>query len=189
MLLSAQISGDGLKRFYRLSEQLGDGTARRIYSRAINDTGKVAATATGRALADQSGLSKRVGAKAMRSQDRATPSSLAFAINTQGGQIRVKYFRPKETAAGVSAAPHNNRQVFVGTFMRAGWWPKRVTKPGWNGQVFYLQGKKFQVAKTDVFIPKEVLEGNTADTFDQSKERLDVRVAHYLKRLEGGALS
>lgn len=189
MLISARITGDGIKRFHQLSNQLGDETAKRIYSRALNDTGKVAATATGRALSDQSGLSKRVGAKAMKSQDRATPADLSFAINTKGGQIRVKFFKPKETSAGVSAAPHNHRQVFVGTFMRAGWWPKRVKKANWNGQVFYRAGSKFKVAKTDVFIPKEVLVDHTAQTFDQSKDRLDVRVSHYLRRLEGGALS
>ncbi|WFS02786.1 hypothetical protein [Rhizobium tumorigenes] len=187
--INVQFEGDGIKRFTALSRQLGDGTAARIYSRAINDTGKVAATATGRALAKQTGLSGRTGAKAVKKQDRASASNLTFAINLTGGQIRVKYFKPRETASGVSAAPRNNRQVFVGSFMRAGFWPDRVDKPGWNRQIFYLSGKKFSVAKTDVYIPVEAVTGDTAQTFDQSKDKLDTRVTHYLKRLERGALS
>ena len=187
--INIQFQGDGIKRFTALSRQLGDGTAAKIYSRAINDTGKVAATATGRALATQTGLPMRTGAKSVKSQDRASASSLSFTINMRGGQIRVRYFKPRETASGVSAAPRNNRQIFVGTFMRAGFWPKRVDKPQWNRQVFYLVGKKFAVAKTDVYIPNEAVIGDTAQTFDQSKDKLDARVTHYLKRLEGGALS
>jgi len=189
MSISVQFSGDGIARFNALAQKLGDGTASKIYSRAINDTGKVAATATGRALADQTGLAKRTGAKAVKNQTRSSPATLSFEINMQGGQIRVRYFRPRETEGGVSAAPRNHRQVFVGSFMRAGFWPKRVDKPNWNRQVFYRVGKKFKVAKTDVIIPTEAVTGNTADTFDQSKDRLDTRVTHYLKRLEGGALS
>lgn len=185
----ATITGDGMRRFVQLSHDLGDGKARKVYSRAINDTGKVAATATGRALADQTNLSKRVGAKAVRKQVRSTPGTLLFEIKAKGGQIRVKHFKPRETARGVTAAPRNNRQLFVGTFMRAGWWPKRIAKANWNGQVFYRVGDKFRVAKTDVWIPKEIVTGDTADTFDQSKHRLDVRVTHYLKRLGQGALS
>ena len=188
-MLSIQFTGDGIRRFRQLSQELGDGTATKVYSRAINDTGKVAATATGRALAAQTGLPARTGARAVKKQTRSTPATLAFEIHAQGGQIRVKYFKPRETQAGVTAAPRNNRQLFVGTFMTAGWWPNRVKKPNWNGQVFYRVGEKFSVAKTDVYIPKEAVIGETARTFDQSKDKLDVRVTHYLKRIAGGALS
>ena len=60
-MLVVSIAGDGVRRFTQLARELGDGRARSVYSRAINDTGAKAATATGRALADQSGLAKRVG--------------------------------------------------------------------------------------------------------------------------------
>lgn len=188
-MLTVKFTGDGIRRFHQLANELGAAKARTVYSRAINDTGAKAATATGRALAKQTGLPARTGAKAVKKRVRANPGNLQFRINTQGGQIRVKYFKPRETAGGVSAAPRNNRQVFVGTFMRAGWWPTRVNKPGWNGQVFYRVGKKFAVAKTDVYIPTEATTGETAETFDRGKNALDVRVTHYLKRLAGGALS
>lgn len=188
-MIVAKFTGDGIQRFTKLSEELGSYKARQIYAKAINDEGAKAATATGKALVEQTNLPKRVGRKAMKKRVRANPTSLKFDIETKGGQIRVKYFKPRETRAGVTAAPRNNRQLFIGTFMRAGWWPNRVVKPNWNRQVFYRVGKKFKVAKTDVWIPKEVVIGQTAETFNQSKHGLDVRVSHYLRRLAGGALS
>lgn len=188
-MLTVQITGDGIKRFRQLSHELGDGKARNIYSRAINDTGAKSATATGRALSDQSGVNKKVGRKAVAKRTRSTPATLAFDIHVKGGEIRLKYFKPRETRRGVSAAPRNARQVFGGTFLKAGWWPKRVTKSNWNGQVFRMVGDKFQVAKSDVVLPTEATAGQTADTFDKGKNALDVRVSHYLRRLAGGALS
>lgn len=207
-MLLVNITGDGVRRFNQLSRQLGDGTARKVYSRAINDTAAKATTATGRALADQAGLPRRTGAKALKNRDRSTPATLAYVIHVKGGDIRLKYFKPRETDAGVSAAPRNQRTVFVGTFMRAGWWPDRVSKDGWNGQVFYRTGirkftkkypkgntkfprgmDQFALAKSGVFIPIEATTGQTAQTFDRGKSALDVRVTNYLKRLSGGALS
>jgi hypothetical protein len=189
MALVIQFTGDGINRFRQLAKELGDSTAANIYSKAINDTGKVAATATGRALAGQSGVPMRTGAKAVKKQTRSTPATLSFEIHVQGGPIRLKYFKARETRKGVSAAPRNQRRVFPGTFLKAGWWPKRVVKDNWNGQVFERAGAKFAVVKSDVVLPTEAVTGNTAQTFDQSKNRLDVRVTHYLKRLGGGALS
>lgn len=205
-MLMIQVTGDGLRRFQQLSQQLGDGTARKVYSRAINDTGNKAATATGRALADQAGLRRRVGAAALKDRDRSTPASLSYVIKVQGGDIRLKFFSPRETRRGVSAAPRGQRQVFAGTFQRAGWWPNRVDKPGWNRQVFERTGARkftdkypegntkfpkgmdqFRLKRSGVFLPVEATTGNTAATFDKGKNALDVRVSHYLKRLAGGA--
>lgn len=188
-MLVVQFTGDGIRRFNQLCSELGESKARSIYARAINDTGAKSATATGRALATQSGVKPRVGAKAVKKRDRASAGSLEFRIHVKGGDIRMKYFSPRETRRGVSAAPRNQRQIFGGTFMKAGWWPKRVVKGNWNGQVFRRAGEKFQVVKSGVFLPDEAVIGNTAATFDKSKNELDVRVTHYLKRLAGGALS
>ncbi|MBY3434834.1 hypothetical protein [Rhizobium laguerreae] len=188
-MLTVTITGDGLRRFIQLSNELGSGKAHNLYSKAINDTGAKAATATGRALSDQSGVSKKVGRKAVARRTRSTPATLAYEIHVKGGDIALKYFKARETRNGVSAAPRNQRQVFAGTFLKAGWWPKRVTKSNWNGHVFRRAGDKFQVAKSDVVLPTEATSGQTADTFDRGKNALDVRVSHYLRRLAGGALS
>ncbi len=205
-MLLIQITGDGLRRFHKLSRQLGDGTARKVYSRAINDTGAKSATATGRALADQAGLPKRTGAKALKKRDRSTPETLSYAIHVKGGDIKLKYFKPRETSKGVSAAPRGQRQIFAGKFLRAGWWPYRVNKDNWHGQVLYRTGirkftdkypkgntvfpkgmDQFEVARSGVYLPVEAETGKTAATFDRGKNALDLRVTHYLKRMAAGA--
>jgi hypothetical protein len=62
-MLVVSITGDGLQRFTQLSSELGSAKAKGIYNRAINDTGAKAATATGRALSDQSGVSAHAMAR------------------------------------------------------------------------------------------------------------------------------
>jgi hypothetical protein len=207
-MLVVRIAGDGARRFERLSQQLGDGKARNVYSRAINDEGAKAATYTGRALAKQTGLKARVTREALKKRDRASPSSLMFTIKVQGGNIRVKYFNPRENDAGVSATPWNKRVTYAGAFMRAGFWPQRVDKGNWNGQVFYRTGVRkftkqypkgnakfphgmdqFKVARSGVYIPIEATQGRTAEVFNKSGQALEIRVTHYLKRLSQGALS
>lgn len=186
-MIHVTVSGDGMRRFTKLANDLGSTKARAIYSRAINDAGAGAATATGLALAKQANLPVRVGRKAVKKRTRSRPATLAFEVHLKGGAIQARYFKPRETARGVTAAPRGKRQLFVGTFMRAGFWPKRVGKGNWDGRVFYKNGNLFEDAKTDVYIPTEVMTGDTARTFEESNVRLDARVTHYLKRMGEGA--
>src|SRR3954452_12132544 len=141
-MLTITITGNGIPRLEEAARALGsEAKARTAYSRAINHSAKVAAAATGRALSDQTGLPKRTGKKALNLKvGRSTPGTLAYTIHMRGGDISLKYFKPRETRAGVSAAPWNSRRVYPHTFMRAGWWPKRVTKPNWNRQVLIRGG-------------------------------------------------
>lgn len=193
MTLRLTIEGDGIKRFQRLSKVLGDKATRRVYSRALNDTGNKRATATGRALADQAGVKKTAGKRAMRDRRRSRPATLEYSIHIRGGAIRYKYFKgTRETKKGVSATPRGQRQLLTRHFINAGWAPTRVHKASWNGHVMTITSNNksgVDVARSDVFLPEEAVQGETADTFDQGKEHLDQRVTHYLKRIAGGALS
>lgn len=65
-MITITVVGDGLKRFDQAVKSLGEGKARTAYSRAINHTGAKAATATGRAIPGQTGLSATVGRKAVK---------------------------------------------------------------------------------------------------------------------------
>lgn len=165
----------------------------------------------GRALSDQTGLPKRTGKKAYRQGgERATPANLTYIVNGRGGNISLRYFKPRETRKGVSAAPMNNRQIFAGTFMRAGWWPKRVVKPGWNRQVFerigdghsYTQwfdagrtrfrlrsGTKFDKVKSGVFIPIQMVQGLAGEAWRQGARRLQPRIEHEVRAMTKGAVS
>lgn len=160
---------------------------------AVNDTGDRTRTPMKRALAPQTGLKPKVITAAVKT-DRATDGSLTYTLRSRGGNIRLKYFAARETRPGVSAAPRSQRRVFAGTFMKAGWWPKRVTKPNWNGQVFRRAGGKtrngkdrFEVVRSGVFIPEEMVRGATAAAFNATSARvLPERLAHHLGRAMGG---
>lgn len=201
-MLNIVIKGSGIARFDQAAKALGEGKARRAYATAINHTGNIARTQAGRALSDQTGLSKTVGRKAMRRYDRASAANLTYTVNTQGGEIRVKFFRPRETRKGVTASPWNKRTLFASTFMRAGWWPSRVDKPNWNRQVFVRTGTskatrlhpggmdQFEVKKSDVIIPDEVQIGQTARAWeDAGRTRLQPRIEHQIRRITKGVVT
>ena len=117
-MITVEIVGNGIPRLVDAAQALGrEGKARTAYSRAINHSARIAQTATGRALSDQTGLPKRTGKKAVNAQGRraATPATLSYTVHTQGGDISLKYFKPRETRPGVSAAPWNSRRVYPHT--------------------------------------------------------------------------
>ena len=191
MALNITITGNGFARFSDAVRVLGDKRARSAYSRAINHTGNVAGTAAGRALAKQTGLPARTGRKAVRRDvERSTPATLAYTIRGSGGDISLRHFKPRETRRGVSAAPFGQREVFTSTFMKAGFWPKRVEKPGWNSQVFSrLPSGKFEKVKSGVFIPREMVRGQTAQAWNTTTARLQPRIAHEIRRATKGAVT
>ena len=202
------VVGSGLAQMEEATRVLGsEFKARRAFARAINRTGDTVRNEAGRALSDQTNLPRSTGKRAYRrGGERASPQSLSYVVNGKGGKVSVKYFKPRETPDGVSAAPRNNRQVFVGSFMRAGWWPKRVDKPNWNRQVFYRvgdghsyaglksrgaprSGTKFRKAKTDVIIPNEMVQGLAAEAWRQGARRLQLRIEHEVRVMAKGVVS
>jgi hypothetical protein len=189
MTLVVTVVGSGHKRLAEAVRALGEGKARGAYARAINHTGNKAATAAAKAIPGQTGLSATVGRKAVRRRIRANAGNLQFEIPVSGGDIRLKYFKARETRKGVSAAPWNSRQVYAGTFMRAGWWPRRVKKPAWNGQVFRRAGDGFAVVKSGLYLPTEVVEGQIASAFESKAADLQPRAEHEIRRVTKGAVS
>jgi hypothetical protein len=100
------------------------------------------------------------------------------------------HFKARETRKGVSAQPFGRRQVFASTFMKAGFWPSRVSKPGWNGQVFIRNAAgSFDKVKSGVYIPKEMTQGATARAWEQGTGKLQGRIDHEVRRATRGAVS
>jgi len=207
-MIIVTVMGSGLAQMEEATRVLGSAAkAGTAFARAINHTGDIIRTEAGRALSDQTGLPKRTAAKAYRrGGDRAKPSSLMYVINGSGGNISLKYFQPRETFAGVSAAPHNSRAIYVGTFMKAGFWPERVAKPQWNGQVFMRlgdghsynglkskgatrSGTKFQKVRSGVFIPTEMVTGRAADAWNKGARLLAPRIDHEIRQITKGVVS
>jgi hypothetical protein len=208
MVVVITVQGNGLALLEEATRILGtEAKARRAFTRAINHTGRIVGNEAGRALADQTGLPRRTAIRAVRREvDKATPATLSYVIHGSGGNISLKYFRPRETRAGVSAAPWNKRYIYASTFMKAGWWPKRVPKSNWNGQVFKRigdghsydglkskgakrVGTKFQKQKSGVFIPIEMVQGATAAAWRLGARRLQPRIEHEVRHLTKGVIN
>lgn len=209
-MLSITVTGNGLVRFHDAVRALGEPKARVAYSRAINRVGKTVGNEAGRALSDQTGLPKSTGKRAVtRKVDRASPGSLTYTIHGRGGEISLRYFKPRETRKGVTASPWNKRTLFPSTFMKAGWWPTRVGKPNWNRQVFERlttsgygternavtgkierKGTKFKKVKSGVFIPHEMVRGQVAQAWTNGgRTRLQPRVEHEIAVLTKGVVT
>ncbi|WP_201829601.1 phage tail protein [Microvirga zambiensis] len=160
-------------------------------ARAINRTGGKARTAMIRSLTAQTGLKRKVVVRALRT-NRATRTNLEFSIDSSGGNIRLKYFDPKETRSGVSAKPFGRRQVFPGTFMKGGSFPKRtaIKRKLTGGHVYRRTGGgKWPVeqARSGVVIPEEMVQGATEDAFFRvAQAELPGDIAHELGLILGG---
>jgi hypothetical protein len=209
MVVVITVQGNGLALLEEATRALGSATkAKRAFTRAINRTGQTVGNEAGRALSDQTGLPRRTGIKAVRREvERATPATLSYVIHGQGGDISLRYFKPRETRKGVTASPWNSRRLYPSSFMRAGWWPKRVVKPNWNGQVFVRAnsdgysydglrsqgakrvGTKFTKQKSGLFIPIEMVRGATAAAWQQGARRLQPRIEHEVRAITRGIVS
>lgn len=120
------------------------------------------------ALVDQTGLSRKVILRAVKSR----ASKLSYSIRVKGGDVRAKYFGPQIVGSGVVASPWNRHHTYTGAFMRGGVAQSvHFTKKGMSGGVFKRVGKrrlKIVQQRTGMYIPKELVRGDTADAFRYS---------------------
>ena len=146
----------------------------KVAMRALNRTGAKAVTQVVRALTAQTGLPRKTIKRAVKSY-RASERNLTFALKTRGGNINLRFFKARETRAGVSAAPLGKRIVVPHTFMKAGRFPNRVRfdsrgkGKGMDGNVFVRRGKgrlPIEGGRSGVYIPTEMLQGQTLASFD-----------------------
>ncbi len=160
--------------------------------RAINRTGNMARTQVVRALAKQTGLSQKLIRRAVK-RKQAYANRFEYSLSSFGGDISLKFFKPRETRAGVTAGIVGGRKLFAGTFMKGGLFPNRVGVVRFGGHVFEREGRKrnpIAKVKSGVIIPKEMLRDETARAFHTSvRENLPRRFAHEIKRISGGAFS
>ena len=188
----------------RLSNALGrlDSHQKHLaLQRAVNHTGDKARTQVIRALVKQTGLGYGVIKNAVRtgrawgaSEDaekfQEGRGSITYVLSSKGGDISLKYFKARETRAGVTAAPKGQRKLFAKTFMKGGRFPNRVEAKGLNGHVYLRTGPKrgpLEFQDSGVIIPAEMLQGASADAFKSVVESdLPPRVMHEISRLAPG---
>ncbi len=184
MRLELKFDG-GMKVYQRKLERLASGFPM-VMPRIINQVGDRAKTQVTRSLTKQTGLKRATIVKAIGSPKRAHAGDLTYEMTTKGGNIRLKYFEPRETAKGVTAKPFGQRKLFVRHFLNAGWAPNRVEMKKWDGQVkrAVMGGKYAVTARSGVFIPTEMVTGETAAAFERStpllKQRVDQAIAKLL---------
>lgn len=190
----------GLVRLSNALGSLGDHKKHLVLQRAVNHTGAKARTQVVRALAKQTGLPNKVIQRAVRVKRASGASvkfypggSLDYVMTTRGGDIALKYFKAREVRRGVTASPFGKRSLFEGAFMRGGRFPGRVHVPRFNGHVFERVGTDrhpYELKKSGVIIPDEMLTGATAAAFHKVVERdLPARVSHEIDRLCPGIFS
>ncbi|WP_029074401.1 hypothetical protein [Kaistia adipata] len=158
----------------------------KVMPRIINQVGNRAKTQVIRNLTKQTGLQRRVIVAAVEVA-KAGGKRLSYDMVTRGGNIRLKYLDPKETAPGVVAKPFGKRTLYPRSFMMGGAFPSRTPVPQWNGHVFFRnrsKGRQYSYARSGVFIPKEMLTGATAAAFkDVAGQVLKDRVEKALAKL------
>ncbi|PZO78448.1 MAG: hypothetical protein DI629_12170 [Mesorhizobium amorphae] len=180
---------EGSPRWGNLLAQLTTKQADTAARRALNRAGDAARTAMKAPLKQQTGLKAGIINRALKVQ-RANYQVLAYRITVRGGDIRLKYFSPRETRSGVSANPFNARQRFAGTFLKGGRFPNRVALDRGNGQVFRRVGKErlpLRVVRSGVRLPDQVVQGAARQAFDTvGREKLIERMSHELNRLVQG---
>jgi hypothetical protein len=165
---------DNLKRFGKDIERL-QREFPKVLPQEINKVGDRAKTVVIRKLTKQTGLPRKTIVKAIGAPEKAKPGKLFYEMKTSGGQIRLKFFKPRETKAGVVARPFGQQKFFPKTFMKGGRFPKRVTVPVFHGDVYRNLGRgqrrdgtfghRLTLVKSGVYIPKEMTAGATAEAF------------------------
>ncbi|WP_246103234.1 hypothetical protein [Rhizobium straminoryzae] len=191
----------------RLANALGqlDGPKKNLaLQRALNHTGDKARTQVVRALVVQTGLrygvirravkaGRAFGARSEFSHHPEGKASLAYTLSTTGGDISLKFFKARETRAGVSAAPRGKRMLFPGSFIKGGQFPNRVTAQGLNGHIYRRLGRSrgpLELKDSGVIIPVEMLEGASAAAFlDTVNKHLPDRVMYEIEVLGMGFFS
>ena len=152
-------------------------------AKIVMQVGPEATSQMKRVLPAQTGLKFKTINKALKGSGRGS----VYTIKSKGGDIRLKFFNPRETAKGVTAAPWNARRLYPATFIKAGWWPKRVKNVA-GGHVMRRTGKgkyPIEVVRSGLYIPNEMVTGNSAVVFYGT---VDARLAPVVEAIIMGAL-
>lgn len=132
--------------------------------RAVRRTGQMTRTQVVRTLTTQTGLKRDVINRAVKEK---TSGGMTYALVSRGGNVSLKYFKARETAKGVTAAPWNSRRLYAGAFIFGGKRPHRVGLP-FGGQVMQRSGASrlpIHKLKSGLFIPREMVSGASKAAF------------------------
>jgi hypothetical protein len=156
--------------------------------RAVGRTGAMAKTRVVRALTKQTGLKRDTIVRAVKPR----PAGMSYALYVRGGNVSLKYFKPREVAKGVSVAPWHPRRLYAGAFINSGQ-RMRAPSPKLHGQVMMRTGKgrlPLHKVKSGLYIPKEFVTGESERAFfDTVMAVLPQRLQHEIARILSGKAS
>lgn len=147
----------------------------KVLPRIINQVGDRAKTQVVRNLTKQTGLPRKTIVTAVGDPRRAYSTKLSYELVTKGGNIRLKYLRPRETMRGVVARPFGKSTLYPGAFLKGGAFPERKEVSRFKGHAFYRlnnSGTRITYARSGVFIPVEMTRGATAKAFEDVANKL-----------------
>lgn len=190
-MIEFRIDGSDIARLGNLLAAAGDKAPLGIM-RALRHTGDKARTKMRRATAKQLGPIRSstggpyaISSKAIKGQVRG----MSYVIESKGGNIRLRFYRPKETRSGVSHGSPKRGSPIAGAFMHGGRFPNRHGGPGGGQGVYRRTGTgryPLKSERSDMFIPDEMISGGSAAEFFATAEReLPDRLAHELLRILG----
>lgn len=159
----------------------------KVLPRIVNQVGDRSKTVVIRELVKQTGLQRVVIVRAIGDPRRASSGRYIYDMTTRGGNIRLKYLKPRETRKGVIARPFGKPTLFAGAFLRGGKFPDRKDVPAFNGHAYVRlnkSGTKITFARSGVYIPVEMTSGATVAAFHRiAAPLLDQRVSAVLDKL------
>lgn len=143
-----------LQLFEEAVRNLGSQVARKMFAMGLNKTNAKVYTVVKRVVAKQMGTTqanvvKHGGLKKVP----ASASNMQAMINSYGGYMPTKDFRPKMMKEGVVASPWGDRELFAGAFINRGRIAKRgigpIGKAAAGGHVFVRTNKRNEKSKRD----------------------------------------
>lgn len=159
----------------------------KVLPRIVNQVGDRSKTIVIRELTKQTGLQRAVIVRAIGDPRRASSGRYVYDMTTRGGNIRLKYLKPRETRKGVVARPFGKSTLFAGAFLRGGRFPNRKEVSKFDGHAFVRvnrSGSRITFARSGVYIPVEMTSGATVAAFHRvAAPLLDQRVSAVLDKL------
>lgn len=158
-----------------------------MLAQSLNQAGAQIRHETVAAEAKQTALSGAIIDRAQHAID-ASSGSLTYTITARGGDVRLKFFGAKEDAGGVSADPWGRRTDDAGAWIKGGFNGHRVDL-GFGGEVKRRVGASrlpTKTVKSGLFIPTEMVKGQTAGVFDTASSVAASRIVSRLGALLAG---
>ena len=185
MTITVKWADATLKKYEREIVQLA-AQFPKVIPQELNKVGNKVRTQVVRTLTKQTGLPKKTIQKAVVTYG-ATPGKLFFTMKSAGGDIRLRFFKPRETRKGVVARPWGKTTLYPGTFMKGGKFPSRVDVAQLSPDVWRRlnkSGSRITQQRSGVRIPVEMVQGATAEAFDKmAAPLLEQRVMKVIAKL------